>query len=78
MSKSGGSGYDSCLSLFAESPMKSGIVAPLVLILLGAFFLANNLGWTDLSLGRMIATWWPAILIVVGVVMLFDRSRRSR
>lgn len=58
--------------------MKSGIVAPLVLILLGAFFLANNLGWTDLSLGRMIATWWPAILIAVGVVMLFDRSRRSR
>lgn len=54
--------------------MKSDIVTPLVLILLGVIFLTNKLSETDLSL----ATWWPAILIVVGVVLLFDRLRKSR
>ena len=56
--------------------MKSGLIAPLILILLGLFFLASNLGWTDASLGRLIATWWPAILIGVGLIMLVDRSKR--
>lgn len=68
-------------SIGAHSPahddrtMKSGLIAPLILILLGLFFLASNLGWTDASLGRLIATWWPAILIAVGAIMLIDRSK---
>lgn len=56
--------------------MKSGLLAPLLLIGLGLYFLADNLGWTHFNLGRLIATWWPAILVVVGVVLLVDRSRR--
>jgi hypothetical protein len=57
MPKRGGSGYDNRSAHFARvALMKSGILAPLVLILLGAFFLASNLGWTSMSLGRMIAT----------------------
>jgi hypothetical protein len=35
-----------------DRTMKSNLIAPLILILLGLFFLASNLGWTDASLGR--------------------------
>lgn len=54
--------------------MKGSIVAALVLIVVGTLFLLNNLGFTNLSLGRLISTWWPAILIVVGVGLLFGRK----
>ena len=55
--------------------MRSNLVAALILILVGLFLLASNLGWTNLSLGRLIATWWPAILIAVGIGMLFGRGK---
>jgi uncharacterized membrane protein YhhN len=47
-----------------------------VLIALGVLFLLNNLGYTNLSLGRLITTWWPVILILVGInLLLRDRNR---
>ncbi|KMM76943.1 membrane protein [Xanthomonas sp. NCPPB 1128] len=55
--------------------MKSNVIAAIVLIVIGLVFLANNLGWTNLNLGRLIATWWPAILVAVGVGMLFGRGK---
>jgi hypothetical protein len=55
--------------------MKGNMVAALVLIVVGTLFLLNNLGLTDLSLGRLITTWWPAVLIIVGVGLLFGRGR---
>jgi len=54
--------------------MKGNLIGAIVLIVVGSLFLLNNLGLTDLSLGRLIHTWWPAILIVVGVSLLFKRS----
>lgn len=54
--------------------MKSHNVVPALLIVVGLLFLAQNLGWTNLSLGRLLATWWPAILIAVGVGLLFNRN----
>jgi hypothetical protein len=54
--------------------MKGNIIAALVLIVVGTLFLLNNLGYTDLSLGRLISTWWPAILIVVGLGLLLNRK----
>ena len=54
--------------------MGSHIVSALVLIGLGLFFLARNLGWIDGSLGALIATWWPAILVAVGIGMLVKRK----
>lgn len=54
--------------------MGSTIVSALILIVLGLFFLARNLGWIDGSLGALIATWWPAILIAVGIGMLVKRK----
>ena len=46
------------------------LVPGLMLIALGVVFLLNNLGWTDLRLGQILSTWWPAILIVAGVSLL--------
>ena len=54
--------------------MKRNLIPALVLIAIGLLFLAQNLGWTNLSLARLIGTWWPAILILVGVGMLLSRS----
>ena len=54
--------------------MKRNLIPAVVLIAIGLLFLAQNLGWTNLSLARLIGTCWPAILIVVGVGMLFSRS----
>jgi hypothetical protein len=54
--------------------MKGNVVAALVLIVVGTLFLLNNLGFTNLSLGRLITTWWPAILVVVGLGLLFNRK----
>lgn len=55
--------------------MKSNAIGPIVLIMIGLVLLANNLGWTSLSLGRLIATWWPAILVAIGVGRLFGRGK---
>lgn len=49
------------------------LVPAAILIGLGILFLARNLGWTDFGLGRLIATWWPLILIAVGVSLLVRR-----
>ena len=55
--------------------MGSNLFAAIVLIIVGLFFLARNLGWIDSNLGAVLATWWPAILVGVGIAMLFKRGR---
>lgn len=52
------------------------LLPALILIVIGGVLLANNLGYTSVSLGRIISTWWPALLIAVGISMLL-RDRRS-
>ncbi len=75
MLRRGASGYDRRPFYGSRASMKSNVIAAIVLIVIGLVFLANNLGWTNLSLGRLIATWWPAILVAVGVGMLFGRGK---
>ncbi|HMS04648.1 MAG TPA: DUF5668 domain-containing protein [Burkholderiaceae bacterium] len=48
-----------------------GNVAAVVLVLLGSFFLLTNLKIIDISLAELFRTWWPVILIVVGVSLFF-------
>jgi hypothetical protein len=49
---------------------------PLILILLGVLFLLHNLGVLPLgALKQLLATWWPLILIGVGVAGLARRGR---
>ncbi|HYM86429.1 MAG TPA: DUF5668 domain-containing protein [Pseudoxanthomonas sp.] len=54
--------------------MKANLIPALILIAVGVLFLLNNLGLTNLSLGTLIRTWWPAILIIVGISMLFKNQ----
>lgn len=48
-------------------------IAAIILIVLGALFLLGNLGLIP-RLGPLLAQWWPLILIVVGVSLLWRRS----
>ena len=43
------------------------LIPALILIGLGSLFLLNNLGLTDLNIGRLFATGWPVLLILGGV-----------
>ena len=43
-----------------------------VLILIGVLFLLANLGLVP-RLGPLLREWWPLILIVLGVGLLFKR-----
>ena len=47
-------------------------VGAVVLIVLGALFLASNLGYVP-RLGELLRVWWPLILIVIGIAMLARR-----
>ncbi len=51
---------------------------PIVLILVGVVFLAINLGAFQMrQLMDLLHTWWPAILIVVGVIGLLGKGARK-
>jgi hypothetical protein len=53
-----------------------GMVAGVVLIVVGTIFLLNNLGIAHLSVKEIFAKWWPAILILVGISLLIRRMKR--
>lgn len=57
--------------------MVKGNVAALVLIGVGVFFLLTNLGLINVSLMELLRTWWPLILIAVGVSLLFAPDKRK-
>jgi hypothetical protein len=48
------------------------LIGALILITLGVALLLSNLGLLP-PLGPLFARWWPLILIVVGVSLLFRR-----
>lgn len=52
------------------------LLPAVILIVIGGLLLANNLGYTSVSLGRFISTWWPALLIIAGLGMLL-RGRKG-
>ena len=57
-----------------------GNFGAVVLILIGALALAHNLGYLDINLAQLMRTWWPLILIVLGIGFFFtpgtDRKDR--
>ncbi len=76
VSRCGRNGYDIGPSPKRTLPlMRSNLVAAIVLIVVGLFLLASNLGWTNMNLGRLILTWWPVILVAVGIGLLFGRGK---
>jgi hypothetical protein len=54
-----------------------GKIAAIVLVVIGSFFLLSNLGLLSLSLRDVFRTWWPLILIAVGVGLFFRRDRKK-
>ena len=54
-----------------------GNFAAIVLIVIGTFFLLTNLGLVDISLREVFRTWWPLILIGVGISLFFTPGRKK-
>ncbi len=48
-----------------------GHFGTIFLILLGAFLLLNNLGLIDVSFWQLFTTWWPVMLIILGVSLFY-------
>jgi len=51
-----------------------GNVAAIVLVSVGTFFLLSNLGLVSISLAELLKTWWPLILIAVGMSLFFTNN----
>ena len=47
-----------------------GSFGAIVLIVIGALALAHNLGYLDINLAQLMRTWWPLILIALGIGFL--------
>lgn len=50
----------------------------IIIIILGILFLSNNLGWTDIGIWELATTYWPLILIYIGVrniVVFFTQKK---
>ncbi|WP_300455114.1 DUF5668 domain-containing protein [Accumulibacter sp.] len=55
-----------------------GNVGAVVLIVLGLLGLAINLGALDIDFARLLRTWWPALLIVLGIGMFLAPGTDDR
>ena len=53
-----------------------GNIGAIVLIVVGSLFLLSNLGLLDVSIGHLVRTWWPLILILIGLSLLFNPRRK--
>lgn len=53
-----------------------GNFAAIALIVIGSFFLLSNLGLVNVSLRELFHTWWPLILIGVGISLFFTPGRK--
>jgi len=47
----------------------------IILIAIGLVLLLDNLGLLNVSLTHLVRVWWPALLIAVGVSMMFKRGK---
>ena len=61
---------------FKEVIMR-GHFAAVFLIVVGTLFLLSNLGWLNVSIGELFRTWWPLILIGVGVSLFLTPGQRK-
>jgi Putative adhesin len=62
----------------APRPHRS-IAGPVVLILMGILFLCGTMGILEIhSLGRLFARFWPALLILWGIIKLIEYEQAKR
>jgi len=63
----------------AARPPHRSIAGPVILILLGILFLLGTMGVMDIHhLGRLFARFWPALLILWGVLKLVEYEQAKR
>ncbi len=55
-----------------------GHIAAIVLVVLGVFFLLNNLGLISISLREVLRVWWPVVLIAVGLALFFTPGDKKK
>ena len=55
--------------------MKHRVFLPVVLVVLGIYFLMDNLGLIHFSLKEILSVWWPVVLIGVGVSLFMTPNR---
>jgi hypothetical protein len=56
----------------------NGNFGAIVLIVIGVVALAVNLGVLDLNFVQIIRTWWPLLLVALGVGMFFTPSDKNK
>ena len=49
-----------------------------VLIVVGTLALARNLGFLQISITDLLLTWWPLILIGLGISLFFTPDNEKR
>jgi hypothetical protein len=54
-----------------------GNIAAIVLIVVGTFFLLSNLGLINISIFELLRTWWPLILIAVGISLFVTPGNKK-
>ena len=60
-------------------PPHRSIAGPVVLILMGVLFLLGTMGIMDIHhLGSLFARFWPALLILWGVMKLIEYEQAKR
>jgi hypothetical protein len=55
-----------------------GNFAAIALVVMGGLALASNLGLFDADLGQLLRTWWPLLLIILGVGMFLAPGTEQR
>jgi hypothetical protein len=55
-----------------------GNFAAIALIVIGGLALASNLGLFDVDLGQVLRTWWPLLLIILGIGMFLAPGTEQR
>lgn len=53
-----------------------GNIGAMVLIVVGTLFLLSNLGLLTVSIREIIRTWWPLVLIAVGLSLFFTPRQK--
>jgi hypothetical protein len=51
------------------------VIGPLILITIGVLFLLSNLGYISSSIWLLLVQFWPLILILFGIEIIFGRTR---
>jgi hypothetical protein len=55
-----------------------GIAWGTIFIVVGVLMILDRMHMIYFDLGRFLSTWWPLILVIIGLGMIVDHSSRDR